>query len=335
MTKNKQLVLKKRPVGLPDKDTWALIESNIPELKEGEFLIKCEYISLDPAMRGWLNDTRSYIPPVQIDEVMRAGGVGKVITSNNSDFKVGDSVYGQIGVQQYIVTDGKGYHKVDPSLAPLPIYLGTLGMPGMTAYFGILEVGELKEGDTVLVSGGAGAVGSVVGQIAKIKNCTVIGIAGGADKCKYLVDELGFDGAIDYKNDDIKSKIKEYFPKGIDVYFDNVGGEILDAALGRLAMHARIVICGAISQYNNTTAVKGPSNYMSLLVSRASMKGMVVFDYAKDYGKAAQQMGQWMMQGKLKSKEDIYEGIENFHETFLRLFSGEKMGKLVLKISED
>ncbi len=334
MLQNKQLLLKKRPVGLPDKDTWTLIENNIPELKEGEFLIKCEYISLDPAMRGWLNDTRSYIPPVQIDEVMRAGGVGEVIASNNPNFKVSDSVYGQTGVQQYIITDGKGYHKVDPSLAPLPIYLGTLGMPGMTAYFGILEVGELKEGDTVLVSGAAGAVGSVVGQIAKIKNCKVIGIAGGADKCKYLIDELGFDGAIDYKNDDIKAKIKEHFPKGIDVYFDNVGGEILDAAMGRLAMHARIVICGAISQYNNTTAVKGPSNYMSLLVSRASMKGMVVFDYAKDYGKAAQQMGQWMMQGKLKSKEDIYNGIENFHETFLRLFSGEKMGKLVLKVSE-
>ncbi len=272
---------------------------------------------------------------MQIDEVMRAGGVGKVIASNNPDFKVGDSVYGQTGVQQYIITDGKGYHKIDPSLASLPMYLGTLGMPGMTAYFGILEVGELKEGDTVLVSGAAGAVGSVVGQIAKIKNCKVIGIAGGADKCKYLIDELGFDGAIDYKSDDIKAKIKEHFPKGLDVYFDNVGGEILDAALGRLAMHARIVICGAISQYNNTTAVKGPSNYMSLLVSRASMKGMVVFDYAKDYGKAAQQMGQWMMQGKLKSKEDIYKGIENFHETFLRLFSGEKIGKLVLKVSED
>jgi NADPH-dependent curcumin reductase CurA len=327
MAQNKQLLLKKRPIGLPDKNTWALVETNISELKEGEFLIKCEYVSLDPAMRGWLNDTRSYIPPVQIDEVMRAGGVGKVIASNNPDFKVGDSVYGQTGVQQYIITDGKGYHKIDPSLASLPMYLGTLGMPGMTAYFGILEVGELKEGDTVLVSGAAGAVGSVVGQIAKIKNCKVIGI--------YLIDELGFDGAIDYKSDDIKAKIKEHFPKGLDVYFDNVGGEILDAALGRLAMHARIVICGAISQYNNTTAVKGPSNYMSLLVSRASMKGMVVFDYAKDYGKAAQQMGQWMMQGKLKSKEDIYKGIENFHETFLRLFSGEKIGKLVLKVSED
>ena len=334
MVKNKQLVLKKRPVGLPDKDTWELIETNIPEPKDGEFLIKCDYISLDPAMRGWLNDTRSYIPPVQINEVMRAGGVGKVITSKNSNFKEGDYVYGQTGVQQYIISDGKGYHKIDPSLAPLPMYLGTLGMPGMTAYFGILEIGELKEGDTVLVSGAAGAVGSIVGQIAKIKNCTVIGIAGGTKKCQYIVDELGFDGAIDYKNDNIKTKIKDYFPKGIDVYFDNVGGEILDTALGRLAMHARIVICGAISQYNNTTAVKGPSNYLSLLVSRASMKGMVVFDHAKNYQKAAMQLGQWMHQGKLKSKEDIYEGIENFHETFLRLFSGDKMGKLVLKVSE-
>ena len=335
MAQNKQLVLKKRPIGLPDKDTWKLIETNIPKPKDGEFLIKCDYISLDPAMRGWLNDTRSYIPPVQIDEVMRAGGVGKVIASKHPDFKEGDYVYGQTGVQQYIISDGKGYHKIDPSLAPLPIYLGTLGMPGMTAYFGILEIGELKEGDTVLVSGAAGAVGSIVGQIAKIKNCTVIGIAGGTKKCQYIVDELGFDGAIDYKNDDIKAKIKEYFPKGIDVYFDNVGGEILDAALGRLAMHARIVICGAISQYNNTKEVKGPSNYLSLLVSRATMKGMVVFDHAKDYQKAAMQLGQWMMQGKLKSKEDIYEGIENFHETFLRLFSGDKMGKLVLKVSED
>ena len=331
---NKQLLLKKRPVGLPDKETWKLTETEVQEPKEGEFLVQCEYVSLDPAMRGWLNDVKSYIPPVQIDEVMRAGGVGKVVKSKNQKFKVGDYVYGQTGVQQYVITNGVGYHKVDPTLAPLPMYTGTLGMTGMTAYFGILEVGELKEGDTVLVSGAAGAVGSVVGQIAKIKNCKVIGLAGGADKCKYLINELGFDGAIDYKNDDIADKLKEYFPKGIDVYFDNVGGEILDLALSRLALHARIVICGAISQYNNTTAVKGPSNYLSLLVNRASMKGMVVFDYAKDYQTASMQMGQWMLQGKLKSKEDIYEGIENFHETFLKLFSGEKMGKLVLKVSE-
>ena len=334
MKSNKQILLKKRPKGLPKKDTWQLVEINIPKPGEGEFLIQCEYISLDPAMRGWLDDRRSYIPPVQIDEVMRAGGVGKVIESNNPHFNIGDFVYGQTGVQQYVISDGKGYHKVDPNLAPLPIYTGTLGMTGMTAYFGILEVGELKEGDHVFVSGAAGAVGSIVGQIAKIKNCNVVGIAGGPEKCKYLVEELGFDAAIDYKNDNIATKLKEYFPKGIDVYFDNVGGDILELALSKLAMHARVVICGAISQYNNTTPVKGPSNYLSLLVSRASMKGMVVFDYAKDYQKAAMQMGQWMLQGKLKSKEDVYEGIENFYETFLRLFTGEKLGKLVLKVSE-
>ena len=335
MAQNKQLLLRKRPLGLPNEDTWELVETKIPQPKDGEILVQCEYVSLDPAMRGWINAGKSYIAPVELNEVMRAGGVGKIIESNHRDFKVGEYVYGQTGIQQYIVTDGIGWHKVDPTLAPLPMYLGTLGMPGMTAYFGILEVGELKEGDAVLVSGAAGAVGSIVGQIAKIKNCKVIGIAGGTDKCKYIVDELGFDGAIDYKKDNIASKLKEYFPNGIDVYFDNVGGVILEHALSKLAMHARIVICGAISQYNNTTPVKGPSNYLSLLVNRASMKGMVVFDYAKDYQKAGMQMGQWMMQGKLKSKEDVYDGIENFHETFLRLFSGDKMGKLVLKVSED
>ena len=335
MKENKQLLLRKRPLGLPKKDTWELVKTDIPKPKKGEFLVQCEYISLDPAMRGWINAGRSYIAPVELNAVMRAGGVGKVIESHHADFKVGDHVYGQTGVQQYIVTDGKGWHKVDPKLAPLPTYTGTLGMPGMTAYFGILEVGELKEGDAVLVSGAAGAVGSIVGQIAKIKNCKVIGIAGGADKCKYLMEELGFDGAIDYKSDNMASKLKEYFPKGIDVYFDNVGGEILDLALSRLAMNARIVICGAISQYNNTKPIKGPSNYLSLLVNRASMKGMVVFDFAKDYGKASQEMGMWMMQGKIKSKESVFEGIENFYETFLRLFSGDKLGKLVLKVSED
>lgn len=334
MAINKQLLLQKRPVGLPEKDTWKLVETEIPSPKDGEILLQCEYLSLDPAMRGWINEGKSYIAPVELNDVMRAGGVGKVIESKNSKFAVGDHVYGQLGIQQYVVTNGSGYHKVDPKLAPLPTYTGALGMPGMTAYFGILEVGELKEGDSVLVSGAAGAVGSIVGQIAKIKNCKVIGLAGGQDKCKYIVEELGFDGAIDYKNDDVASKLKEHFPKGIDVYYDNVGGEILDLALSRLAMHGRIVICGAISQYNNKTAIKGPSNYLSLLVNRGTMRGMVVFDYAKDYQKAAMQMGQWMLQGKLKSKEDVYEGIENFHETFLRLFSGEKLGKLVLKVSE-
>ena len=335
MKENKQLLLQKRPFGLPEKDTWKLVKSSIPEIQDGEFLIRCEYISLDPAMRGWINANKSYIAPVELNDVMRAGGVGEIIKSKNSNFKVGDFVYGPTGVQQYKVANGEGWHKVNPSLASLPMYLGVLGMPGMTAYFGILEVGELKEGDTVLVSGAAGAVGSIVGQIAKIKNCKVVGIAGGSKKCKYIVEELGFDEAINYKEGDVYAKLKEFFPNGIDVYFDNVGGEILEAALANLAMHARVVICGAISQYNSKTPIKGPSNYLSLLVNRASMKGMIVFDFAKDYDKAANQIGQWIMQGKLKSKEDIYEGIENFHENFMRLFTGEKMGKLVLKVRED
>lgn len=331
---NKQLKLAKRPFGMPEQDTWTLESNEIPSAQEGQILVKQDYISLDPAMRGWMNDAKSYIPPVQIGEVMRAGSIGKVIESKHDHFQVGDTVSGWGGVQQYSLSDGKGWYKVDPNLAPLPTYIGTLGMPGMTAYFGILEVGQIKEGEVVLVSGAAGAVGSVVGQIAKIKGCTVIGIAGGPEKCKYLVEELGFDGAIDYKNESVKAKLRELCPKGIDVYFDNVGGEILDLALTRIRMHARIVICGAISQYNNKEAIKGPSNYLSLLVNRGRMQGMVVMDYAKDYGKAAMEMGMWMAQGKLKSKEDVYEGIENFYDTFTRLFSGNKMGKLVLKVAE-
>lgn len=331
---NKQIKLAKRPSGLPDADTWVLEEGPIPEPKEGEIVVKQSYISLDPAMRGWLRDVRSYIPPVQIGEVMRAGSVGEVIASKNPKFAVGSYVAGWGGVQQYCLTDGRGWYPVDPSLAPLPVYIGTLGMPGMTAYFGLLDVGKPEAGQTVLVSAAAGAVGSVVGQIARIKGCRVVGLAGGAEKCKYLVDELGFDAAIDYKNQDIRKALKETCPDGIDVFFDNVGGEILDAALARLARGARIVICGAISQYNEEKP-KGPANYMALLVQRASMTGFVVMDYSSQYQKAALEMGQWMAAGKLKSREDIHKGIENFHETFLRLFSGEKMGKLVLQVSED
>jgi NADPH-dependent curcumin reductase CurA len=332
--KNKQLLLKRRPIGMPKENIWQLVEKEIPELNDDEFLIKNEYISLDPAMRGWLNESKSYIEPVQLNAVMRALGVGEIIASKNKKFKVGDFVSGQTGVQEYTITKGIGFHKINPNIAPLPTFLGTLGMTGMTAYFGLLKVGELKEGDTVLVSGAAGAVGSIVGQIAKIKKCKVVGIAGGKGKCDYLVNELGFDAAIDYKNDDIYKKIKEFFPNGIDLFFDNVGGEILDAGLSQLALHARIVICGAISQYNTTTPIKGPSNYLSLLVNRATMKGMVVFDYVNQYSIAASELNTWLKNGQLKSKEDIYTGIENFHKIFLKLFSGDKIGKLILKISE-
>ncbi|MCL4106474.1 UNVERIFIED_CONTAM: hypothetical protein GTU68_030432 [Idotea baltica] len=263
---------------------------------------------------------------------MRALTVGEIVESKNEKFKIGEFVCGTGGVQEYTVTDGRGYYKVDPNLAPLETYTGTIGMPGLTAYFGLLDVGDLKDGETVLVSGAAGAVGSVVGQIAKIKNCKVVGIAGGPEKCAYLVDGLGFDYAIDYKNEKVVHKIHEYCPDGIDVYFDNVGGEILDAALTALRKNARVVICGAISQYNATEKPKGPANYLSLLVNRARMEGFVIIDYAKRYEEGLGQMGQWVAQGKIKTKETVHEGIENFREVFLKLFSGDKKGKLVLKV---
>ncbi|PHN03948.1 NADP-dependent oxidoreductase [Flavilitoribacter nigricans] len=329
---NQQIRLAKRPEGLPNAATWRLEEHPVPHPAEGQILVRQQYISLDPAMRGWLRDQKSYIPPVAIDDVMRAGGVGEVVTSHHPDFKEGDFVTGWGGVQQYVISDGKGWHKVDPRLAPLPVYLGTLGMPGLTAYFGLLRIGALQEGETVVVSGGAGAVGSVVGQIAKIKNCHVVGIAGGPRKCAYIQEELGFDAAIDYKNENIYKRLKETCPEGIDVYFDNVGGDILDTALTQLRRGARIPICGAISQYNATGKIQGPSNYMSLLVNRARMEGFVVMDFAREYADALTEMGGWLASGHLKTQEDIYEGIENFNETLLRLFSGDKFGKLVLKI---
>jgi len=331
--KNHQVRLAARPVGMAKRSDWQFTEEETPALEDGQFLVQVQYISLDPAMRGWMNDARSYIRPVAIGEVMRAGAAGVVIESRNPKFAKGDLVTGGFGVQEFAVSDGKGVVKVDTRLVPLTTYLGTLGMPGMTAYFGLLEVGKPKEGDTVVVSGAAGAVGSVVGQIAKIKGCRVIGIAGGADKCRLVVDEFGFDACIDYKSQDVKALLKEHCPKGIDVYFDNVGGEILEAALGRIAMHARIVICGAISQYNAAGGMKGPSNYMALLVNRASMTGMVVFDYADRYAEAAREMAGWIAAGKLKAKEDVATGgIEAFPEVLLRLFKGENTGKLVLKV---
>ncbi len=245
---------------------------------------------------------------------------------------MGDYVNGALGVQDYFLGEPRGFYKVDPKLAPLPLYLSALGMTGMTAYFALLDVGAPKAGDTVVLSGAAGAVGSIAGQIARIKGCRVVGIAGGQDKCRFLIDELGFDGAIDYKNEDVHAGLKRECPKGVDVYFDNVGGDILDAVLSRLNVKARVVICGAISQYNNKEAVKGPANYLSLLVNRARMEGFVVMDYAAQFSEAGQEMAGWMAKGQLKSKEDIVEGLETFPETLGKLFSGENFGKLILKV---
>ena len=329
---NKQWRLKARPIGEPTADTWDFTQTQVPSIENGQLLIKIEYISLDPAMRGWLNDAKSYIEPVQIGDVMRAGTVGIVLESKHEKFAKGDYVCGHNGVQSFAVSDGTGLYKVDPKLAPLSYYLGVLGMPGMTGYFGLLKTGQPKAGETVVVSGAAGAVGGLVGQIAKIKGCRVVGIAGGKGKCQFLVDQLGFDAAIDYKNENVKKALKQTCPKGVDVYFDNVGGDILDDVLTQINMRARIVICGAISQYNNTTPVKGPSNYLSLLVNRARMEGIVVFDNAKEYPKAMQDIAAWIKSGEMKVKDHIVEGIETFPDTLMMLFKGENFGKLVIKV---
>ena len=329
---NRQFLLAKRPVGAATRDTFTYQEIPVGQPVEGQILVKNEYLSLDPAMRGWMNEGKSYIPPVGLGEVMRALGVGKVIASSHPDFSVGDYVNGALGVQDYFLGAPRGFYKTDPTLVPLPVYLSALGMTGMTAYFALLEVGTPKEGDTVVISGAAGAVGSIAGQIAKLKGCRVVGIAGGKEKCSYLIEELGFDGVIDYKNEDVLAGLKRECPKGVDVYFDNVGGDILDAVLSRLSFKARVVICGAISQYNNKEAVKGPSNYLSLLVNRARMEGFVVMDYADRYGAAGQEMAGWLAKGQLKSREDIVEGLQTFPEMLMKLFNGENFGKLILKV---
>ena len=331
---NHQFRLARRPVGLPDRSIWDYTQSSVPQPGEGEVLVKALYLSLDPAMRSWMSEAKSYMPPVEIGEVMRGGMAGRVVASRDPGFAVGDLVTGILGVQEYALARSEELTKVDPAI-PLPVHLHALGVPGMTAYFGLLDIGQLKAGDRVVVSGAAGAVGTIAGQIAKIKGCRVIGIAGGEHKCKYLVDELGFDGAIDYKSEDVTSAIRSHYRKGINVYFDNVGGDILDAALINLAVGARVVLCGAISQYNSTTGVKGPANYLSLLVKRATMKGLLVFDYIPRYGEATKDIAGWMNEGKLKSKADIVEGLEAFPDALLKLFRGESLGKLMLKVAED
>jgi NADPH-dependent curcumin reductase CurA len=332
---NRQYRLAARPVGMPKPSDWEYTTATTTPPGEGEVLVKVLYLSLDPAMRGWMNEGKSYIEPVGIGDVMRALGIGKVIASQDPKLPVGTCVSGALGVQEYATLKARNLFAVDPLLAPLPTYLGVLGMPGMTGYFGLLEVGQPQPGETVVVSGAAGAVGIVVGQVAKLKGCRVVGIAGGADKCRFVEDELGFDSCVDYKAGNVKAQLREQCPQGIDVYFDNVGGEILDDCLALLALHARVIICGAISQYNNTTAVKGPANYLSLLVNRARMQGIVVSDYTKQYGEAVRAMGGWLREGKMKAKEDIVVGLETFPDTLLKLFRGENLGKLVLKVADE
>jgi len=329
---NRQFRLAARPVGLPKRNDWSFVEEPARAPADGECLVAVEYLSMDPAMRGWMNPGPSYLPEIPLGGLMRAGGVGRVLESKSPAFTAGDYVSGSLGVQSFATITASGCTKIDPAIAPLPVYLGALGMTGMTAYFALLEIGQPKAGETVVVSGAAGAVGSVAGQIAKIKGCRVIGIAGGAEKCRTVMEDYGFDACIDYKAGDIRAALKAACPTGIDVYFDNVGGDILEACLGQINLHARIVLCGGISQYNSTTPPKGPANYMMLTIKRARMEGMIVFDYTARYPEAARDIAGWLAAGKMKSRQQIVEGIETFPETMLKLFSGENNGKLVLKV---
>ena len=329
LRKNHRFTLAARPVGLPTAKDFAFEEHELASPAEGELVVKVRYISLDPAMRGWMNDARSYIPPIKLGELMRAAGVGEVVESRHPGFAVGDRVSGVFGVQEYVVSSGAGLAPVDPRV-PLPVMLSALGMPGLTAYFGLLDVGRPVAGNTVVVSGAAGAVGSVVGQIAKIHGCRAVGIAGGAEKCRYLT-ELGFDAAIDYKATDVKAALREQCPKGIDVYFDNVGGPILDAVLGRLAPKARVVLCGVISSYL-TGEHPGPSNYVNLLSRTASMQGFNALDMWDRFDEAFAALRQWEAQGLLVHRETIFDGIESCVDALNGLFTGANIGKMLVKV---
>jgi NADPH-dependent curcumin reductase CurA len=330
---NRQWRLAARPVGtFKDSDfTWT--EEPVPALDEGEVLVHSQYISLDPTNRGWANATDTYLPAVKLGDVMRGGAIGLVEESRNPKFKTGDLVSGLFGWQEYAVSDGTGVSKlpVIPGL-PLTAYLGLFGHIGLTAYYGLLDVGMPKEGETLVVSGAAGAVGSLVGQIGKIKGCYVAGIAGTDEKCKWLTEELGFDAAINYKTENISEALKRACPKGVDIYFDNVGGEILEAVLAQINLGARIPLCGMISQYNATERPVGPSNLAMLIIRRARMQGFLVSDYMSRAEEAMTQLGRWLMEGKIKYRVDVVEGLEQTPRAVNKLFDGSNQGKLVVKI---
>lgn len=331
---NRQWRLASRPTGMVEESNFQWVEEPIPALDaDGQVLVRNLYVSLDPTQRGWMARD-SYLPVVAIGAVMRSFAVGEVVDSRHPDFGKGDVVRGMFGWQDYAVADaGKpgAVSKVPPGV-PIPLVMSALGMTGLTAYFGLLDVGRPVAGETVVVSGAAGATGSVVGQIAKIKGCRVIGIAGGAEKCAWVVGEAGFDAAIDYKGEDVQARLRELCPKGIDVYFDNVGGAILDAALARLAFKGRVVLCGAISQYNDAVPV-GPKNYLSLLVNRGRMEGFIILDYLPRAGEAVRDLAAWVMEGKLKDRVDIQEGLEHAPRALQRLFLGENVGKQLVKVA--
>jgi NADPH-dependent curcumin reductase CurA len=335
MTTNRRWLLTQRPTGLIADECFRFVEEPAPDIADGEVLVRVLYLSCDPTQRGWLaRDT--YLPAVKIGEVVRSGGVGRVVASKNTAFAVGDLVNGLVGWQDYAVLGGPGMFplaKLPPGV-PIPLAMSALGLTGLTAYFGLLEVGRPNAGETVVVSGAAGATGSVVGQIARIKGCRAIGIAGGKDKCEWLVREAHFDAAIDYKSEDVAARIRELCPKGIDVFFDNVGGAQLDIALANLAMKGRVVICGAIAGYNDGELGPGPKNYLNLLLKRGRMEGFLVSDYMSRAAAAVMELGGWVREGKIVDRIDMQEGLENAPRTLRRLFTGENQGKQLLKIAD-
>jgi NADPH:quinone reductase len=329
------MTLAARPVGFPKESDFKLVESPIPEPAPGEFLVRVLYLSVDPYMRPLIGGGRSYRAGVEIGEVITGGGVGEVAQSNHPSFAVGEIVEGQFGWQQYAVSDGSGVRKVDPNLAPISTALGVLGMPGLTAYFGLLDIGKPQAGETVVVSGAAGAVGSLVGQVAKIKGCHVVGIAGMDEKVRYITEELGFDKAFNYKTTrNYHRKLREFCPNGIDVYFDNVGGAITDAAVRLINVRARIVVCGQISQYNLERPEMEPRWLWALITKQAKAEGFLVFQFADRYPEGLNYMAQWLKEGKLKYRETIAEGVENAPRAFIGLLGGENVGKQLVKIAD-
>lgn len=331
MDMNRTVRLAQRPAaGLPTPDTWTIADEPVPEIAEGEVLVRVSHISLDPAMRGWINASRSYVEPVEVGAVMRAGGVGTVVQSRHAGFAVGDAVEGMTGAQRFAAVDGRTLNAIDLEIAPAARWLGVLGMPGMTAYFGLLDVGQAEAGQTVVVSAASGAVGALVGQIARIRGCRVVGLAGGPEKCAYVVDELGFDACIDYKAEGMFKALAAAVPDRIDCYFDNTGGPILEACLSLLARNARIALCGAIAGYNDPAKASGPRNYMALLVARARMEGFLVFDYADRFPAAQAEIGAWLKTGEVKALEDIREGLDSFPAALNELYTGGNFGKLIV-----
>ena len=332
---NRKWTLRSRPETTVSEEHFNFETETVRDLTDGEFLVKIHYLSFEPAQRGWLNDVRSYIPPVAIGDVMRSMGVGVIVDSKHSDYKVGDRVQGGFGWQEYAFSDGTGLFPVSkiPEDMPISYPLHIYGLTGLTAYFGLLDIGKPKSGDTVVISGAAGATGSTVGQIAKLKGCHVIGIAGGQTKCQWLMDELGYDAVIDYKSESVDERMKALCKNSINVFFDNVGGEILDSALVNLSNYARVVLCGGISSGYQTKALPpGPKNYMQLVIRRSHMEGFIVLDHVERYPAAIEQLKQWVDNGKILVKEHMLDGIEKCPAGLAGLFAGQNFGKQLVKI---